>query len=72
MSRNNLSTCLLVNSFTKKMTVMKKEYITPLVETEYMDMTDLIAESLPLGDGELQADDILVPEDKIAWDELEF
>ena len=35
------------------MTVMKKEYITPLVETEYMDMTDLIAESLPLGDGEL-------------------
>lgn len=51
---------------------MKKQYIAPEMETEFMDMTELIAESLPLGDGELGSDDILAPEDKIAWDELEF
>ena len=49
---------------------MKKQYIAPAVETEYMDMVELIAESLPLGEGELQEDEILAPEDKIQWDEL--
>lgn len=46
---------------------MKKKYITPLVETELMDVTELIAESLPLGDGELQEDEILAPEENFAW-----
>jgi len=56
------------------MKVMKKQYIAPLMETDYMDVAeDIIAVSLPLGTDELQQDEILVREDDNAlWGETDF
>ena len=54
---------------------MKKQYIIPLVEIENMDMTDIIAVSLPLdseGIIKLQSDEVLVPQDESIWESLDM
>ncbi len=47
---------------------MKKQYIVPFTEVEDMEVTDLLALSVPL-DGETQIgeDEILVNEDDNLW-----
>jgi len=53
---------------------MKKQYIIPLAVVESMDMTDIIAASLPMdADGiiKLGTDDVLVRDDSI-WESLEM
>ncbi len=53
---------------------MKKQYIIPLAVVENMDMTDIIAASLPFdaeGSIQLGTDDVLVRDDSI-WESLEM
>jgi len=52
---------------------MKKQYIAPLMETDYTDMTDIIAVSLPVdGNVELQEGEILAPEEGLMWEDSDF
>ncbi len=56
------------------MKVMKKQYIAPLMETDYMDVAeDIIAVSLPVdGNVELQEGEILAPEEGLMWEDSDF
>lgn len=43
---------------------MKKTYIIPELTVQFMEPQSLIAESLPMGDDELEEGDILVKRDR--------